>query len=841
LTDELHPNTILSHYRIVSKLGAGGMGEVYLAQDTKLDRKIALKILPADLAANQDRMRRFTQEAKAAAALNHPNIATIHEIGESDGVNFIAMEFIDGATLREKIHQEQTDLRKLLRYLQHVAEGLAKAHAAGIVHRDLKPDNIMITRDGHAKILDFGLAKLIEQPPMSGGDSSEVATAVMPQHSTPGAIMGTVGYMSPEQAQGKTKEIDQRSDIFSFGCILFEAATGKKPFEGDSVIKSLHMVVYEPAPPIADFNPSAPAELQRIVRRCLAKDPDERYQSIKEVAIELKELRREIEGAGIDTTVPPPQRLGVPPSGGIASGPQTLPPEGGTPNTNPASSAEYIFTGIKRHKIVAVIATLVLIAGSIGLGLFWRARNSTAAGTINSIAVMPFQNRSADADTEYLADGLAESLIYRLSQLPNLKVSPTSSVFRYKGKETDAQKIGNELGVSAVLTGRIVKRGENLTISVELVDVRTNKLLWGEQYERKMSELLTTQREIAAEITNKLQLKLSGEGEQKLAKKYTDSNEAYQLYLKGLFHFANRTKEDVQKAIGSFQQATRLDPNFALAYVGISQSYSMMPSYSYLSPKEAFPQAKAAAQKALEIDPSLADAHGALATTFAAYDWNWVEAEREFKRAIELNPNVADIHYRYGLIYLIPAGRTDEAIREIKRALELEPLSIAMNANLAGAYMYARQNDLALEQARKTFDLEPGHITARVWLANVYESLGMYNEAIALSEESLKNNMSDQYFLLYSGYAYAKSGRREKAEDAIKKLRDLEKTEPVDSYDFAVLYVGLGEKDKAFVELEKSFNERGYYVPLLRVDPLMDPLRDDPRFADLIKRIGLPK
>src|SRR5712671_6463837 len=338
---QLSPGATLSHYRIVSQLGAGGMGEVYLAQDNKLDRKVALKILPADLAANDDRMRRFTQEAKAAAALNHPNIATIHEIGESDGVNFIAMEFIEGATLREKIHQEQTDLRKLLRYLQHVAEGLAKAHAAGIVHRDLKPDNIMITRDGHAKILDFGLAKLIEQRPMSPGDSSEMATAVMPQHSTPGAIMGTIGYMSPEQAQGKTKEVDQRSDIFSFGCLLFEAATGKKPFAGDSVVKSLHMVVYEPAPFIADFNPSAPSELQRIVRRSLAKDPDERYQSIKDVAIELKELRRQIEGAGIDTTVPPPQKFGVPPSGGIASNPQTLPPEGGTPNTNPASSAEY--------------------------------------------------------------------------------------------------------------------------------------------------------------------------------------------------------------------------------------------------------------------------------------------------------------------------------------------------------------------------------------------------------------------------------------------------------------------------------------------------------------------
>src|SRR6267143_3599549 len=309
---QLSPGASLSHYRIASQLGAGGMGEVYLAHDTKLDRKVALKILPADLAANQDRMRRFTQEAKAAAALNHPNIAHIYEIGESDGVNFIAMEFIDGATLREKIHQEQTDLRKLLRYLQHVAEGLAKAHAAGIVHRDLKPDNIMITRDGHAKILDFGLAKLIEPQPVPGADSSEAATAVMPQHSSPGTVMGTVGYMSPEQAQGKTKEIDQRSDIFSFGCILFEAATGKKPFEGDSIVKSLHMVVYKPAPPITELNPSAPAELQRIVRRCLEKDPDDRYQSLKEVAIELRELRREMGGAGIDTTVPPPQRFGVP-------------------------------------------------------------------------------------------------------------------------------------------------------------------------------------------------------------------------------------------------------------------------------------------------------------------------------------------------------------------------------------------------------------------------------------------------------------------------------------------------------------------------------------------------
>ncbi|HEY6119888.1 MAG TPA: protein kinase [Pyrinomonadaceae bacterium] len=616
MNKELPAGSTLSHYRIVSKLGAGGMGEVYLAQDTKLDRRVALKILPAELATNRDRMERFIREAKSAAALNHPNIATVYEIGEaevwdsslqgtsptvkankdaeskSEVVHFIAMEYIDGATLREKIHKERTELSKLLRILQHVAEGLAKAHAAGIVHRDLKPDNIMVTRDGHAKILDFGLAKLIEQATVPGGDSSEVATAVLPQHSTPGTVMGTIGYMSPEQAQGKITEIDQRSDIFSFGCILFEAATGKKPFEGESVIKSLHMVVYEPAPPIADFNPSAPSDLQRVVRRCLAKDPDDRYQSIKEVAIELKEFRRELGVAGVDTTVTPTIRgtttevAGAHPTRSESGGPTTS--VSSSLQTSP-SSAEYVVTEIKRHKTVAVIVALAFIAGMIALLLLWRSRTSSAEGTINSIAVMPFQNRSEDADTEYLSDGLAESLIYRLSQLPNLKVSPTSSVFRYKGKEVDAQQVGNELGVSAVMTGRIVKRGENLTLSVELIDVRNNKLLWGEQYERKMSELLTTQREIAGEIANKLQLKLSGESEQMLAKRYTGSNEAYQLYLKGLFHFANRTKKDVQKAIDYFQQATRLDPNFALAYVGVSQCYSLMPSYSYLNPKEAFP------------------------------------------------------------------------------------------------------------------------------------------------------------------------------------------------------------------------------------------------------------
>ncbi|MEP6913832.1 MAG: protein kinase, partial [bacterium] len=665
----LLPNATLSHYRIVSKIGAGGMGEVYLAQDTKLDRKVALKILPAELAANQDRMRRFVQEAKSAAALNHPNIATIHEIGESDGVNYIAMEFIDGATLREKIHQEQTELRKLLRYLQHVAEGLAKAHAAGIVHRDLKPDNVMITRDGHAKILDFGLVKLIEQQSMPASDSSEVATAVMPQHSTPGTVMGTVGYMSPEQAQGKTKEIDQRSDIFSFGCILFEAATGKKPFEGESLVKSLHMIIYEPAPQIADLNPSAPPELQRIVRRCLAKDPDDRYQSIKEVAIELKELRRELEGAGIDTTVTPPARSAANIGSGANS--TSLEREGSqTSSPSPAlqtraSSAEYVVSGVKQHKLAAVVVLLLLFAGAVALGLYLHARNSEVA--IESIAVLPFENKSKDTDTDYLSDGLAESLIYRLSQLPNLKVSPTSSVMRYKGKATDVKTIANELGVSAVLTGRIAQRGDSLTISVELVDVRNNKLLWGEQYDRKMSDLLATQREIATEISQKLQLKLTGNDAKGITKRYTDSNEAYQLYMKGRYYFGKRTKDGIERSIDYFQQAIALDPKFALAYARIAEAYNQQPSYPYASPNEAIPKAKAAAQQGLQIDPTLAEAHTALANSLVVYDWNSADAEREFKRAIELDPNSSAAHFRYGQLYLVPRGSFDEGIAEIKR------------------------------------------------------------------------------------------------------------------------------------------------------------------------------
>ena len=838
----LSPNSSLAHYTIISKIGAGGMGEVYLAEDSRLHRKVALKILPAEMAANQDRMRRFKQEATAAAALNHPNIAHIYEIGESDGTNFIAMEFVEGVTLREKIHRERTELRKLLRYLQHVAEGLAKAHAAGIVHRDLKPDNIMITREGHAKILDFGLAKLIEpqQPPgINNLSTGEDATAILQQQSTPGVIMGTVGYMSPEQAQGKTKEIDQRSDIFSFGCILFEATTGKKPFEGESMVKSLHSLIYEPTPQIKDLNPSAPAELQRIVRRCLEKDADDRYQAIREVAIELKHLRRELEaGADFDTTVPPPTRTATVPntdSGStiksIATVAASMPPG--------LSSAEYVVQGVKQHKLMVAITLMVLI-GSVVLAVYYlRAGKSEVA--IHSIAVLPFQNKSSDADTEYLSDGLAESLIYRLSQLPNLKVSPTSSVFRYKGKDTDIAQIAKELEVDAVMSGRVSQRGDNLTISVELVDARTKKLIWAEQYDRKMSDLLATQREIATAIAQKLELKLSGNDAKGITKRYTDSNDAYQLYLRGRYSFAKRTKDEMLRAVEYFKQAIKLDPKFALAYARIAETYGSMPAYPYLSPKEAFPQAKAAAQQALEIDPTLAEAHTFLAYSLVIYDWNWAEAERSFKRAIELDPNNSAAHFRYGQVYLAPLGRVDEAIAEIKRGLELEPLDVNMGATLAWAYFIAGQDDKALEQARKTYDLEPSHPIGRWMLAQAYIYKGMYGDAISLDEQWLQTDPTNQFALRDAGIAYAKAGRADKAEEMISKFRELAKTQYVPTCRIASIYGTLGNKDKAFQELDKAFEVRDWELYRMNVERYFSPLRDDPRYKEMMKRLNLPE
>ncbi len=455
--------------------------------------------------------------------------------------------------------------------------------------------------------------------------------------------------------------------------------------------------------------------------------------------------------------------------------------------------------------------------------------------------MLPFENKSGNADSDYLSDGVAESLIYKLSQLSNLRVSPRSSVFRYKGKEIDAEKIGAELGVDAIMSGRIIQRGDNLTISVDLVDVRNKKTLWGEQYERKMSDLLATQREIATTITAKLQVKLSGESEQKLAKKYTDNNAAYQLFLRGQFHYAKRTKAELLQSIEAYQQAIKLDPNFALAYVGMARSHNVMPSYAFMSPKEAMPKAKAAAERALQLDPNLAEAHGALANALALFDWNWTEAEREFKLAIELDPNVAEIHNRYGRAYLIPLGRFDEAASELKRALDLEPMSMPIGGNLTAAYLRGGKNELALEQAEKTSALEPNHPAARVWLGWAYIASGKLNEAISLGESILQTDPSDQDALVITGAAYAKAGRSGDADKVISKLNDLAKSEYVSHYNLAIIYASLGDKERTFTELEKAFDDHDRWCIEAKYDFFMDPVRSDRRFSEILKRLNLPE
>ena len=824
----------LGRYEIRAKIGAGGMGEVYLAQDTKLDRKVALKILPAEVAADRNRMERFVREAKAAAALNHPNIAHIYEIGEHDGTNFIAMEHIDGQTLRELI-RNHTDLRKLLRLLQHAAEGLAKAHAAGIVHRDLKPENIMVTRDGHAKILDFGLAKLIETKRPSD-TSSEVATAILPQPSQPGMVLGTVGYMSPEQAQGRTDEIDQRSDIFSFGCILFEAVTGRKAFEGKDAVESLNKIIREPVSPIRDLNPSAPADLQRVVRRCLAKDMDERYQTLKDVAIELKEVRRELEASGIDTVVPTSmdiQTKELP--GATTSTPISMPPAS---RSQRASSAEYVVTGIKQHKLAGAVTLLFIVIGAAGVGLYLHARNTESA--IESIAVLPFDNQSNDPDADYISDGIAESIINSLARLPNLKVIPRSIAFRYKGKPVDPQKTGEELRVNAVLTGRVVQRGDNVTISVELDDIRYGKQLWGEQYNRKPADLLAVQSDIANEVVQRVRWQPTGEQRQKLTKGATENPAAYQLYLKGNFFASKFTKEGLQKGLDYFNQAIAVDPNYALAYTGVGFYYVGANDW-YQSPKEAMPKARDAARKALAIDDTLADAHLLLGTVAHWYDWDWATAEREYRRAIELNPNDPRPHEFYSWFLSTNMARADEAIAEAKKAQQLDPVSAETNQFLGGAYFFARRYDEAIDQLRKAAEFDPDYWLAHEFLGQAYEQKGKLPEAIAEFQRAhqIEGTFAEPTAML--GHAYALSGKQSEALKIIDQLKDLSSHSYVPPYNIAAVYAGLGDQDRTIEWLNRAYAERSFYLPWVGVDPHMDALHSDPRFADLVKRVGLPR
>jgi serine/threonine-protein kinase len=840
MNKELPANTTLSHYRLVSKIGAGGMGEVYLAQDTRLDRKVAIKFLHEEFSKDAHKLGRFVQEAKAASSLNHPNILTVYEIGEVDGKNYIATELIEGKTLREHLsHKESLQLNAILKIGVQVSEALAAAHQAGIVHRDIKPENIMLRKDGYAKVLDFGLAKLTERE-TTDEVSTEGETRVFVK-TTPGMVMGTVSYMSPEQARGA--EIDARTDIWSLGVVLYEMLARRVPFIGETVNHTI-VSILEKEPLLLE---NVPAELQRIVRKSLTKDVEMRYQTAHDLLIDLKNLRKELDIQG------ELERSTIPNRAGSINEPETqvyATDSVASTNTGQAiatqnistssSSLEYALTQAKNHKLASTIVVLALVGVISTVGYFASVSRRGGAEQITSIAVMPFVNDSGNADVEYLSDGMTETLINSLSQIPNLSVKARSLVFRYKGKEIGPKNVASELGVQAILTGRVIKRIDQLTLSVELIDGETENTIWGNKYERKGSDLVALQSEVARDVSSKLKSKLSGAEAAKVEKTYTANPEAYQLYLKGRFSWNKRTIESLKQAADFYRQAIEEDPNYALAYSGLAETYALFSVWSVAMPRDSLPQAKSAALRALELDDSLAEPHVALGVYLIYYESDLYGGEKELRRAIELNPNYATAHQWLGSEALAPMKRFDEAIAEMRRAEELDPLSPIIGTRHGDILLFARRYDEAIAQYKRTLSLNPNFAYAHQCLGWVYGLKGMYPEAIAEERHSLDLN-PDPTGRGYLALWLAKSDRRGEAMKLLDQLKQESTQRYVQNYAFALIYIGLDEKEEALVWLEKEVSDHGSNAYYYGVYPELDGLRSEPRFKDLLKRLNLPE
>ena len=809
--DSLVGQTI-GHYKISESIGTGGMGEVYLATDVVAGRKAALKLLPKRFTGEAARLKRFQQEAHAVVALNHPNILTVYEIGEDHSIHYIASELIEGETLRQRLTRGPMQLSEAVDVAIQVVSALAAAHQARIVHRDIKPENIMLRPDGYVKVLDFGIAKLAEsafaEPPSVAaatfgvpGATADGAESVTLGQTNLGSILGTTSYMSPEQACGA--QIDKRTDIWSLGVVLYEMVTGHAPFAGDTPRDVMSSILEREPPPLARYTAHTPAELQQIISKMLRKDRDERYHGAHELLDALKDFRRKLE-------------------------------------TESERAAAPLWLRWTRSP-AALVLVLTIAALALALPFYWHRNVTTATSLDKSIAVLPFENASKDPNAEYLSEGISEALINSLTELQRLRVIARSTAFQYKGKDVDPRRVGRELQVASVLTGRVRQSQDALSIQVDLVDAVTGAQLWGEEYVRKISDVIEIKQAIAREVTAKLKLKLTGEEQRRLAKGDSTNPEAYQFYLRGRYFWNKRTSDGIKQAIEHFQKSIERDPNFALGYVGLADSYTGLTFYNFAAPHEAMPKAKESATKALALDNTLAEAHASLAHVLMNYDWNWSEAEKEFRRSIELKPDYPTAHQWYAIHYLTATGRLEEAVQEMKKALELDPASLVMNTFMGATFYYAGRYDEAIDQCRRTIQMDPNFAVAHWHLGLAYEQKQVLDAAIEEFKKAISLSGGSPLIRAALGRVYAESRKKYEANEMLNELNELAKRQYVSAYEVAKIYVALGNNEQAFQLLTKASAEHSFHLVNLNVCPQLNSVRSDPRFQELVQRVGLTR